>query len=65
MPKETKIASYQEPGCRMQLIKINDPEHYQIRKNRKILCNLKWETPARQKFNALIQKELLQTKLEL
>lgn len=62
---ETRIASYQEPGIRLQLIKINEPERYQIRKNRKILCTFKWETPAKQKFEILIREQLLQTKLEL
>ena len=73
---ETKISSYQEPGIRLQLIKIKKEVirkdgyptslteiYYQIRKNRKVLCNLKWEGPARQKFNTLIQQELLQTKI--
>lgn len=60
---ETKIATYTEPGIRLQLIKID--EYYQIRKNRKRLCNIKWETPAKQKFNALIQQEILQTKMNL
>lgn len=84
---ETKIASYQEPGVRLQLIFISPSleetrkqvmeyystgkksafktSYYQIRRNRKVLCNLKWETPARQKFNALIQQEILQTKRDL
>lgn len=76
---ETKIASYQEKGVRLQLIKMynynpdNPREYkpgipmvfYQIRKNRKVICNLKWITPARQKFNALIQQELLQTSIDI
>lgn len=82
MPKETKIASYQEKGIRLQLIKIGvdkeqkrkevqefyntgkkifTPDYYQIRKNRKVLCNIKFLNPARQKFLAIIQQELLQT----
>lgn len=81
---ETKIASYQENGIRLQLVKISydipqikhnenfkpdltgtiiTTHHYQIRKNRKVICNIKWEYPARQKFLAMIQQELLQTKL--
>ena len=72
---ETKIASYQEHGIRLQLINIMPDDinltytemknhgHYQIRKNRKVLCNMKSESPARQKFNTLIQQELLQTKI--
>ena len=68
---ETRIASYQEPKLRLQLIKITDFEYdigatsYQIRKNRKVLCNIKWESSARQKFNSIIQQHLLQTKIEL
>lgn len=79
---ETRIASYQEPGIRLQLLEImhendllttninGEPMayhriEYQIRKNRKVLCTMKWETTARQKFNSLIQQQLLQTKLEL
>lgn len=64
---ETKIASYQEEGIRLQLLKISDYStqmgiYYQIRKNRKVICRFKWERPAKQKFNALIQQELLKQK---
>lgn len=75
---ETRIASYQEPGLRMQLVKTFKEdiktdglptslyyEAFQIRKNRKILCTFKWERPARQKFETLIREQLLQTKLDL
>lgn len=68
---ETKIASYQEPSIRLQLIKIFNRTKsvygittYQIRKNRKIICTFKWECPARQKFLKIIQNELLQTRMD-
>lgn len=66
---ETTIASYQEKNIRMQLVYImpdeNKLEHYycQIRKNRKVLTNIKDLSNAKIKFYQLIGKELLQTSI--
>lgn len=74
---DKKIATYTEHGIRLQLLEITTEDdhfnqyqipiggkkYYQIRENRKRLCTFKWETPARQKFNALIQQHLLQTSI--
>lgn len=66
---ETTIASYQEKNIRMQLVYImpyeNKLEHYycQIRKNRKVITNIKEINNAKRKFYLLIGERLLQTSI--
>lgn len=64
---ETTIASYQEKNIRMQLVCTmpddNKLEHfyYQIRKNRKVITNIKDLNNAKIKFYQIIGEKLLQT----
>lgn len=75
MFKEQKIATYSEPGKRIQLLKItNDQElkncknqpkikiKYQIRRNRKITHTCFSEYVARKKYASIITGEILQQK---
>ena len=66
---ETKIASYQEPDIRLQLVKITDFTYdvgavkYQIRINRKIVYTTTYIEDAKQKMKQYIYKYLNQTEI--
>lgn len=65
--KEQKIATYSQPGKRIQLLFIQTKEnnYYQIRKNRKRIYSCPWENIARKQLKLIIEEEILQLNLNL
>lgn len=73
---EESIASFQYKGHRWQIVRMYfdgiakngrpawmPKEHYQIRKDRKVIANIKWEGDAKHKFANMISDELNQLNL--